>query len=177
MAGLALTCHPAVRCAAPGAVSASVRRTASGIAVTYVIDGNLARLRVPPPRAPRRAERLWLHTCCEMFVARPGLPGYHEFNFSPSGEWAAYAFARYREPLPGADGAPDPQIQLRSTDDRLELDAVVRFDPAGRLILGLAAVIEQDDGVLSYWALGHPPGKPDFHYRDAFTLELDEARH
>jgi hypothetical protein len=33
-------------------------------------------------------------------------------------------------------------------------------------------VIEAADGSLSYWALRHPPGKPDFHHRDAFALEL-----
>jgi hypothetical protein len=38
-------------------------------------------------------------------------------------------------------------------------------------------VIEEIDGALSYWALRHAPGKPDFHHRDAFALELDEVRH
>jgi hypothetical protein len=41
-----------------------------------------------------------------------------------------------------------------------------------RLTLALSAVIEDEDGVLSYWALKHPAGKPDFHHRDAFALEL-----
>jgi hypothetical protein len=39
--------------------------------------------------------------------------------------------------------------------------------------LGLSAVIEDLDGVLSYWALRHPPGKPDFHHPDTFALEID----
>jgi hypothetical protein len=38
--------------------------------------------------------------------------------------------------------------------------------------LALAAVIEDGNGRLSYWALGHPQGKPDFHHPDGFTLEL-----
>jgi hypothetical protein len=33
-------------------------------------------------------------------------------------------------------------------------------------------VVEEKDGLLSYWALNHPPGKPDFHHPDAFVLEL-----
>ena len=41
------------------------------------------------------------------------------------------------------------------------------------LRLGLSAVIEATDGSLSYWALRHPPGKPDFHHIDAFDLQLD----
>jgi hypothetical protein len=38
--------------------------------------------------------------------------------------------------------------------------------------LGLSAVIEDTRGSLSYWALAHPPGKPDFHHADGFALEL-----
>jgi hypothetical protein len=41
------------------------------------------------------------------------------------------------------------------------------------LRLGLSAVIEDDNGSLSYWALKHPSGKPDFHHPDAFALEID----
>jgi hypothetical protein len=28
------------------------------------------------------------------------------------------------------------------------------------------------DGVLSYWALQHPPGNSDFHHADAFALQI-----
>jgi len=59
--------------------------------------------------------------------------------------------------------------------NRLELDAEIcqEFLPPGRpLRLGLSAVVEDADGELSYWALRHPPGKPDFHYTDAFALQL-----
>ena len=43
---------------------------------------------------------------------------------------------------------------------------------AGGLRLALAAVLEDQQGALSYWALAHPPGKPDFHHPVGFTLEL-----
>ena len=32
----------------------------------------------------------------ELFVGSPTGAAYEEYNFSPSGEWAAYGFARYR---------------------------------------------------------------------------------
>ena len=38
--------------------------------------------------------------------------------------------------------------------------------------IGLSAVIEEEDGTISYWALRHAPGKPDFHHPDAFAMEL-----
>lgn len=41
-----------------------------------------------------------------------------------------------------------------------------------RLHLGLCAVVEDDAGGLSYWALCHAAGRPDFHRPEAFALEL-----
>lgn len=112
---------------------------------------------------------LWQHTCCEAFVATPGSPAYHEFNFSPSGDWAAYAFADYRK---GASiRVPDPGIVVRTSEQEVQLKASIAI-PAGTLRLGLAVVIEEQGGSLSYWAMRHAPGKPDFHHRDAFALEL-----
>ena len=40
------------------------------------------------------------------------------------------------------------------------------------LRLGLAAVIEDRAGVLSYWALKHPVEKPDFHHADSLVVAL-----
>ena len=141
------------------------------LGVTYTVEGNLDNLVIPPPREPRIAERLWQHTCCEMFIARKAAAAYHEFNFSPSGEWAAYAFTGYRAggTLCGEELAP--RIVARRSASRLALECSVPFAGEGR-VLGLSAVMETLDGALSYWALRHPPGKPDFHHREAFALEL-----
>ena len=38
--------------------------------------------------------------------------------------------------------------------------------------LGLSTVVEDNHGRLSYWALRHPSGKPDFHHPDTFALEI-----
>ena len=40
------------------------------------------------------------------------------------------------------------------------------------LRLAVCAVMENEQGRVSYWALAHPPGKPDFHHRDGFALRL-----
>jgi hypothetical protein len=42
-----------------------------------------------------------------------------------------------------------------------------------RFRFGLSVVIEERDGRCSYWALKHPPGKPDFHHPGGFLLEID----
>ena len=68
---------------------------------------------------------------------------------------------------------------MRRAADGFELDAVISPDhlsaiaPHARLSLALSAVIEEEDGTISYWALKHPPGKPDFHHPDAFALEIE----
>lgn len=155
--------HPQTPCAAVRGISARVSRTQPDLMVSYSIAGDIGRVRLPV----RGEKPLWQHTCCELFVARKGAPSYREFNFAPSGEWAAYAFERYRE------GAPiqvrDPQIAVRASPGLLELDA--RVPAEGSLRLGLSAVIESDEG-LSYWALRHPSGGPDFHHADCFAMEL-----
>ncbi|HET9915621.1 MAG TPA: DOMON-like domain-containing protein [Candidatus Binatia bacterium] len=145
---------------------------------TYVAKGNIGRLRLPAKSLPRRADRLWQHTCFEAFVRVAGDPSYYEFNFSPSGNWAAYWFRAYRDGRPLPDQCGSPEIVVRCEADRIELDAVVRLDslssihPGPTLRLGLSAVIEANDGTLSYWALKHPGAKPDFHHPDSFALEL-----
>lgn len=149
------------------------------LALTYALKGELSRLRIPPPGPPRRTDRLWEHTCFEAFISVKGDPAYREFNFAPSGEWVAYAFRRYREREPLAEEGPAPKIAVRRAGSGLELDAVIDPDrlpaiaPGARLRLALSAVIEEEDGTISYWALRHPPGKPDLHHPDAFALEIE----
>ena len=38
--------------------------------------------------------------------------------------------------------------------------------------INLTAVLEEQDGTKSYWALAHPPEKPDFHMPDCFIGKL-----
>ncbi len=139
-------------------------------------------MRVPPPAPARIGWKLWRHTCCEVFIRARSGTSYHEFNFAPSGEWAAYAFSRYREGKALHDETLNPQVAVESTKGRLDLYALVdlaRLSPdylRGPLALGLAAIVEDDNGALSYWALRHAPGQPDFHHAEAFALEVDEVR-
>jgi len=173
----ALERHPDAACEALRGIEASVARNGGGLQVSYVLDGEIGRVCVPAPRPARIAERLWQHTCCEIFIARRGAPGYREFNLSPSGEWAAYDFARYREGRLLDDSSWSPGIVVCHAPGTLQLSASIPVFPAATLVIGLAAVIEENSGALSYWALRHAPGKPDFHHPCGFILELDEFRH
>ena len=174
-----LSCHPSTPTGSVRAIQVLVRRPASAeFLVTFRLDGDISRIRVPSPSAPRIGVELWRHTCFETFIAVDGQQAYHEFNFAPSGEWTVYAFSGYRDGGPLADETMNPQIALRLSGSRLELDARVRLDrlsaihPRASLRIGLSAVIEASDG-FSYWALRHPADKPDFHNAEGFALLLD----
>ena len=65
-----------------------------------------------------RADVLWQHTCFEAFVAPAGAPGYHEFNFSPSLDWAIYRFSAYREGMSPAEIGRSPEIAVRRDEHR-----------------------------------------------------------
>jgi hypothetical protein len=146
--------------------------------ISFVVKGDIEKLKIPQPAPALHADRLWEHTCFEAFIRADENPSYCEFNFSPSGEWAAYAFRTYRDGAPIHDEGLSPDITVRCTHDRFELDAMVRLDrlPAisagSRLRIGLSAVIEANDSTFSYWALKHPSAQPDFHHPDSFALEI-----
>ena len=61
---------------------------------------------------------------------------------------------------------------------QLHLDVLIHLGRLSRdhltapLLIALSAVVEQSNGSLSYWALKHPPGRPDFHHADGYVLEL-----
>ncbi len=144
----------------------------------YRLRADFSRVRIPPAQGAERVDGLWRHTCFEAFIKAPGGASYYEFNFAPSGKWAAYRFNAYREGMVPADLGAPPEIAVRRFDDRLELDAALRLDDgtvlrgAPHLDVALTAVIEEENGRLSYWALKHAPGKADFHHPDAFVLRL-----
>jgi hypothetical protein len=123
-----------------------------------------------------RADELWRHTCFEVFVAEQGSTAYREFNFSPSGEWAAYAFTAYRVGMTPLQLDSPPQISWQQTIGRLELVAILPADmliaAEGAMRMALSAVIEEQSGTITYWALKHPAGQPDFHHPESFALEF-----
>jgi hypothetical protein len=175
----ALVGHPSTPSEAIRRIDAQVQVGESGVvSFRYVLRAELARVRIPPLASAGRADGLWKHTCFEAFIMAPGSTDYCELNFAPSREWAIYNFKAYRDAMSSADVEAPPEISVRRFDDRLEIDAVVRLHDlialraTRRLRLALSAVVEEESGTLSYWALKHAPGKTDFHHPDGFVLEL-----
>ena len=174
-----LTAHPSTPNDAVRSLEVRVRAEKSDTLVfEYSLAADMSRVRVPPSGVGRPADALWKHTCFEAFVAAADAPGYHEFNFSPSHDWAIYRFSAYREGMARAEMGGTPEISIQRGDGGLELESAVRLGhladlrDARHLRVAMAAVIEDDTGRLSYWGLRHPPGKPDFHHPTGFALEV-----
>jgi hypothetical protein len=173
--------HPDSPCAAVGGIAVDISRSASDLILRYAVTGKIDALCIPEAIAPGRTDGLWRHTCFEAFLRPEAGEAYYEFNFAPSLQWAAYRFNGYRSGMQVAEGFRGPCIEIESEASRLELRAELALsdlpelpkDAAWRL--ALSAVIEEAHGALSYWALAHPPGKPDFHHADCFALELPPA--
>jgi len=169
-----LRLHPDSLCAAATQIEVDVARPRpDSLVLSYVVSGRISDLRLPPIVAAARADELWQHTCFEAFVRPSAGPGYYEFNFSPSTQYAAYGFDGYRSGMRVATEIDAPRIELRSTVESYTLQAALELDGLSLpWRLGLAAVLEETNGRKSYWALAHPPGKADFHQADCFALEL-----
>lgn len=147
---------------------------AEAIALTYRLACPATALAVSTPAAPVHTDGLWQTTCLELFV-RTGPEAYAEYNFSPSGAWAAYRFSGYREGMAPMKLDHVPQIEAHVAEDALVVRARIPLPPVLPAMASLSAVIEEKDGTKSYWALAHPAGKPDFHDGACFVLELPAA--
>ena len=150
------------------------------LTLRYELQGDIDNILIPELQPPGEADELWRHTCFEAFIAVVEETPYHEFNFSPSGQWAAYAFDDYRVRKVWQTNHA-PTIHFARSDHQLVLSAVISEadlpdNPLNQPYrLGLTAVLETKAGEHSYWALFHPSGKPDFHHRNGFTLSLNLA--
>lgn len=132
------------------------------------------KLVVPAFAGKGRADGLWQTTCFEAFMRPMGELAYVELNLSPSERWQAYDFADYREGMTERPFPRAPECAMRLGTGLAIFDAAVPVAGLPELPcdLGLSVVIEEEGGVLSYWALAHPEGKPDFHHPACFALTL-----
>jgi len=162
-------------------------RASGTLTVEFALAADLQALRlVPAVCQPKRRDELWRHTCFELFARHRAGEGYAEFNFSPCGDWAAYLFDGYRDGRREAVQRPievsvrtagAQQIRLRANLDLHAAFAEHRpvFECSG-WAFNCAAVIEDIDGALSYWAAHHPRNQPDFHDARGFAISPGSAQ-
>jgi hypothetical protein len=175
---LALKAHPDNPSDAVEYIEVDVLRGApETLTLTWRLTGDMRRIVVPAFRGRSRQDDLWKHSCFELFVRGEG-DSYYEFNFSPSGGWAAYRLASYRGEMTEAPGTPVLKHGFRAETGalgmvaRLDLTGLPDLSLAAPLWIGLSAIIEDPAGKRSFWALAHPPGEPDFHNPVAFAGDI-----
>jgi len=149
------------------------RRRQDHVALRFEIVAPAGAVILPAPAAPLRSNHLWETTCFELFLRARGGTGYREFNFSPSGQWAAYEFADYRTGMTDTAVAAPPMIAVRQETGTIVADVELSLDlPDDLYDVGLCAIVEERSIGKSYWALSHGGSSPDFHHRSCFALEL-----
>jgi len=138
----------------------------------FGVGAPLSRFVMPSSDEPGRRDELWRTTCFEAFLRADGDEAYREWNFAPSGDWAAYDFPARREHR--SEGAVDnpPYIRIEDNLTWFVLGATVALEAGREWALGLSAVLEEQDGTKSYWALAHGADQPDFHDPACFTARL-----
>jgi hypothetical protein len=168
-----LVAHPTFE---PGEVKAVSVRWAElpdkRLMLRFMVDG-AGGLVVPAYRGRGRGEELWKSTCFELFLYDGG-GRYREFNFSPSGQWAAFEFSGYRNLIGDFQPRDTPEIK-HETGSEMFVQTVFldRRELEGAERASLAAVIEEQGGRPSYWAMGHAGLKPDFHDPACFRVPLN----
>jgi hypothetical protein len=156
-----LVAHPQTPATLPATLVAEVRTVSAAVLrCEYVLQADLTRLALPAWRAGERRDELWRHTCFEAFVSAREESGYYEFNFSPSGDWAAYRFelpARHDTRALGQ--APAVQVDARPAGWRCarRSSSVDWARPGAPADCGSRSRRPRGPaGRVVYWALAHP---------------------
>jgi hypothetical protein len=166
-----LVAHPDQPPRAVRSVSVHVVEGAE-LTLTYAVEP--ATSLVVPAHGRVRADRLWRSTCFELFVKPPGTAAYREFNFAPRAAWNAYSFSAWREGMQQLSLPCAPELAVRQDPTRYELEVALDPELLGRgpALVSLTTIVEEADGTMSYWALAHAPGEPDFHQPACFAAAL-----
>ena len=171
----ALICYPSNQKSPVNGIQVTLHHEPQGdLRIHYELTGRIDQIKVPGLQPSEPVDGLWAHTCFELFIAVNDEVGYYEFNFSPSTQWAAYAFDHYRVRNTDWHLTQEPIIVVTQTSTHLSLEARVAaadlpmIKANSSIQLGLTAVIEMNTGQHAYWALKHPEDQPNFHHRAGF---------
>jgi len=136
--------HPDTPCAAVSRIDVGIVRVGAGLALRYVLTGDVMKVRRTSEAAPERTDDLWKTTCFEAFVQNVD-GGYCELNFAPSTQWAAYDFDSYRSGMRHLI-APAPKIEASLKAKEYAFDVLLDLrgnaPQTGDWRLALSAVIE-----------------------------------
>ncbi len=149
---------------------------ALGAAATaqHVVRDRRARLafRHSRRRRARARRRPLAATCLEAFLRRSGGEEYREWNFAPSGQWAAYDFSAYREGMTNAEIEAPPYIRMEDNLTWWTLGATIAVDAGLQWDLNSRPFSRRRTAPSPTGRSRIRPGKPDFHAPDCFAAKL-----
>lgn len=170
-----LIAHPAHKPVDVTAVEARIsQKHPNWLILRWRIEGANSLI-LPPLAGKSRANGLWRTTCFELFLKSANSEEYCEFNLSPSEQWNAYDFSGYRENMRERETRREPVLTMRPGGSLSIFDSAIprTLLPNGPSAMGLSAVIEEEGGSKSYWAIAHSDNeKPDFHHPACFAAVL-----
>ncbi|CAG35354.1 DOMON-like domain-containing protein [Desulfotalea psychrophila] len=154
----------------------AIYRQQNSISIWFQLRGDLAQIKMGKGGQQGRCHDLWRKTCFEVFIARPESPAYWELNVSPMGEWNIYSFSECRRGMQEEVGIEQVSVTTYQTEDSFTLHCNLCLDkilfPNYPLQIAACAVLQDREGLCSYWALEHGEGPPDFHNRKKFLLNI-----
>ncbi len=146
----------------------------------YRIRGDIDRPRLPPQAASKFQDLLWSKPAWKRSSASPTATPTSNSTSRPRASGRCIDSKPIGKDVTSLNPLPPPRVIVRRHGEELEADIDIHLgaipgltaaEIKGReLRLAVSAVMQSDQGVISYWALAHPPGKPDFHHRDGFAL-------
>jgi len=157
-------------------ISGTIQIKQTTLKIQYRVSGeDVLRILWPEDSSqPEIKDDLWRSTCFEMFMATKFDPGYLEYNFSPSRDWAMFAFTKYRDRKEFGD-MPDLHIRNGCIDSKIltEVSFIIDSEYQDKhLDVGMSAIIETVEGDIFYYALAHDGNSPDFHIRNTFMIDI-----
>ncbi len=158
-------------------INGRVNRKNQLLSIEYQLFGDLNAISIDPPvTQPSRKFHLWEATCFEFFIGIPGDANYWEFNLSPAGNWAVFAFDDYRQGLRDELAFTSLPFKVDRYPNYITLS--LEFDLSEIILaeqdleMSVTTVIKSSQNQLSYWAISHSGKVADFHLRDSFMIKL-----
>ncbi len=158
-------------------IQGSISMQDNAINLTFHLDGDIDKIQWPAlSLSPKRTMGLWQATCFELFVSNPNENTYHEFNLSPSGDWHSFRFSDYRIDMATSDRLLLGTMEQSRNIDRITLDVSIECLIPGNITnlfqVGLSAVLLDESGQQTCFALSHEGPTPDFHCHRSHLIKL-----
>jgi len=149
-------------------IKTSIEYSSTQLRVDYEIIGKITNYNFPIQTKQQRADKLWLDTCFELFIANKEKQEYWELNISPSTEWNSYYFTKYKKGMKESNMFLTPQIKTSNskTKYKFSFETIIQKEiPSDKLEINISAILLDKNKKRSFYSINKRYGSPDFHDR------------